>query len=145
METGERDASRLEPPPRVASAVAGAVAGGVLGGALGAGIGLAYSVIFMPNAELEGVLPFVIGMGGGAWIGAALGCFVVLRLSRADEAASTAKWVAALFVPAVVAGFFLGIAGEHVERSLFYVGLVVPPLVVAPMLARFLSLRAGGR
>lgn len=46
------------------------------GAATGAMLGLAYTTAFMPNAELEGVVPPVVG----AFAGAATGTFVALTV-----------------------------------------------------------------
>ena len=65
----------------------------MLGGGAGAGLGfllgMAYSQRFMPNAELEGVVPVAIGQLLGVWLGAVAGAWGLLNLMHRVAARST--------------------------------------------------------
>ncbi|MBD2728550.1 hypothetical protein H6G96_20065 [Nostoc sp. FACHB-892] len=63
---------------------------------LGGYLGIVYAKKFMPNAELEGVIPPFIGQVSGWWIGEVLGCWVALRLRRHSRANKTATMLAIL-------------------------------------------------
>jgi len=63
---------------------------------LGWHLGIAYSQKFMPNAELDGVIPPILGGFTGWWMGAVLGCWLGLRWRPYQEADKTATVLAAL-------------------------------------------------
>lgn len=83
------------------------------GAATGFSIGLAYVLILLPNAGLEGILPPALG----AMVGAAVGCFVELavlfkvpRLQR-DEI-TWVTWTAVVSLILGAGGFAVLRAGE---------------------------------
>jgi uncharacterized membrane protein YeaQ/YmgE (transglycosylase-associated protein family) len=71
-----------------------AVVGGLIGAValmnLGIYLGIAYVKNFMPNAELEGVIPPFIGYVAGWWIGEVVGCWLALRWRHHRKAGKTA-------------------------------------------------------
>ncbi|MFS0518948.1 hypothetical protein ACEYW6_30230 [Nostoc sp. UIC 10607] len=71
-----------------------AVAGGAIGAVvlmnLGVYLGIAYVKNFMPNAELEGLIPPFIGYFVGWWIGEVAGCWLALRWRNYRRAGKTA-------------------------------------------------------
>ena len=85
------------------------VVGGVAAGAAaGAFLGSAYTILFLPDAGLEGIVPPVVG----TFAGSAVGAFVVLaallkvpRLRR--EKAAAALGAAALLLVLGIAGFLV--------------------------------------
>ncbi|AFZ30845.1 hypothetical protein Glo7428_2333 [Gloeocapsa sp. PCC 7428] len=70
----------------------------VLGSLIGAGtliplglrLGIAYAQTFMPHAELDGLIPPILGGFVGWWMGSVLGCWLGLRWRRYREAHKTA-------------------------------------------------------
>lgn len=77
----------------------GAVGGGGAGAGLGFLLGMAYSERYMPNAELEGILPVVVGELVGVWLGAIVGTWVLLHLTH-QVAARTTGFLLAGALPA---------------------------------------------
>jgi hypothetical protein len=57
----------------------GSLIGAVTLVSLGTYLGVNYSKIFMPNAELEGLFPILLGVFLGWWIGEVMGCWLALR------------------------------------------------------------------
>ena len=89
-------------PPRVPDIEPGyltAGLGALLGGGAGAGLGfltgMAYSERYMPDAELEGIIPVVIGELLGVWLGAVAGVWIALNLMRRVAARPTGFLLAA--------------------------------------------------
>ena len=72
----------------------GAMLGGGGGAALGFLLGQAYSNRFMPSAELEGIVPVVIGELAGVWLGALLGTWAALAARHKVAAVSTSLLLA---------------------------------------------------
>ena len=88
------------------TAVFGSVSGSLLAGWLGLELGRWYVRWFMPFAELEGVFPLAVGLLGGVWIGAVLGCWLALRIRR-PAAARRAATTLGLVYPLGGAGWFV--------------------------------------
>ncbi|MBW4458281.1 MAG: hypothetical protein KME55_40015 [Nostoc indistinguendum CM1-VF10] len=86
-----------------------AVLGGVIGAVvlmnLGIYLGIAYVKNFMPNAELEGLLPPFIGSFVGWWIGEVTGCWLALRWRHYRKAGKTAKVLAIVTPLGIIAWF----------------------------------------
>jgi hypothetical protein len=138
-------AEEREPAGYIA-AVLGCVVGAALGLLIGVWLGSAYSNRFMPNAELEGLGPLIVGEALGIWFGGALGVFVALKLARRRSHAPTAALVvAALPTWAVVSlpSFFWLLQRlsdndfpDAIQVALPVVILAVPP----PLASRWLVL-----
>ena len=89
MSPTDLPARRAEIEPGYLAAGLGALLGGGAGAGLGFLLGMAYSQRFMPNAELEGVVPVAIGELLGLWLGAVGGAWAVLNLKNRVAARST--------------------------------------------------------
>lgn len=63
---------------------------------LGWQLGFFYARQFMPNAELEGLIPPILGGALGWWMGAVLGCWLALRWRACPKAGRTAALLASL-------------------------------------------------
>ncbi|MBD2102820.1 hypothetical protein H6F94_18360 [Leptolyngbya sp. FACHB-261] len=112
---------------------------GSLGGAfllclLGIELGRQYAMRFMPNAELEGLVPPTLGGAIGIWLGAVLGCWLLLRLCAQSQAGRTAWFLSGLVLLGLV-GFPVLLSFAPGSAALFMpiTGLW---LVVAALLAR---------
>lgn len=79
------------------TAILGSVGGSLLAGGLGSVVGGWYVDQYMPIAELDGVIPPALGLLGGAWCGAVLGCWLALRSRRTATATRVATILGALF------------------------------------------------
>jgi hypothetical protein len=88
-----------EPDPAYAAVAIGTCLGAGILGAAGLGLGGAYVDAFMPNAELEGVIPVAIGTGFGVWAGAVLGAWSGVTY-RAAPARKTTTWLVLAALPA---------------------------------------------
>jgi hypothetical protein len=117
--------------------------GGLVGAAafiaLGRFLGIAYAQQFMPNAELEGLIPLGIGIFLGGWIGEILGCWLCISFLRYQKAGSTAV-ILALLAPLGIGLFWFLLIGFAIGFSLpgfiFLAGLI---LFALPLLARVLA------
>lgn len=73
----------------VAATAAGATTGGLLG--------MAYVLLLMPNAGLEGILPFAFGVLLGAAVGCLMELAVLFKVPRLDRGQMTwVVWVGAV-------------------------------------------------
>jgi len=122
--------------------MAGSFVGGTVLGGMGLLFGMLWSERFMPNAELEGIVPLIVGVAAGAWIGPPLFVWLLLKLaSRAAAAPTAALLVAALPVWAIVSvPSFAWLSqksagdagpGRFVETVLLPLILLVPPAYVS--------------
>jgi len=126
----------------LAAALGGAV--GALGLMfLGFHLGITYVKTFMPNAELEGVIPPFLGVSAGWCIGETLGCWVSLHWQRCWGATQTARQLA-LLTPLgfIVYTLTLSIVSRMGEMSSDLIRLIVLVVIgftalVLPLLARF--------
>lgn len=118
----------------------GSLFGGGAGGGLGFWLGMSYSQRYMPDAELDGIIPVVIGELGGVWLGAVLGAWALLNLAH-KVAARTTGFLLAGALPAwgivSIPSFFWLIqqlAGDDVPDAL---EIVVPVMIlcIPPALA----------
>lgn len=109
-------------------------------------MGAAYSDRFMPNAELEGLGPVVVGAAVGLWLGGVAGVLFGLKSARRRAAAPTAALVAAAIPAWAVVSFpsFLWLvqrlAGDDVPDV---VALALPVLIMSippPLASRWLVL-----
>lgn len=62
------------------------VAAAIAGAGVGFGLGYAYAAMFMPNAELESIVPPVIGGGIGLVAGGSI-AIAAMRRARGDQEA----------------------------------------------------------
>jgi hypothetical protein len=88
------------------ASVVGTVGGGIGLSGLGAYLGSAYARRYMPNAGLEALLPFLVGLWGGYWIGTVSGAWAALRFCSYRARLATAALVgllAPLMYPALAA------------------------------------------
>ena len=84
-------------------AMAGSFVGGTVLGGLGLFLGMLWSERFMPNAELEAIVPVLVGAAVGAWAGPPLCVWILLKVGdRSAPAPTAALLVAALPVWALV-------------------------------------------
>lgn len=126
------------------AACTGTLSGALLLGALGVALGHTYVTYLMPYAELDALIPPVMGGLGGIWLGAALGCWIVLHWLGYPAAARTGCFLAAIFPFAAVAAFaVLSFGGARGVR------LATPPwlntavgLCLVAVLARAWALRS---
>lgn len=68
-----RDIVRAIPGRGILETIIGALVGAAVLGPIGAGVALPYASAFVPEAELEAVGIFVVGLAVGVWIGAVAG------------------------------------------------------------------------
>jgi MFS family permease len=80
------------------------------------GLGLVYVDRFMPFAELEGIVPPVLGGLGGAMVGAGVGTWLALKM-RGYERSGWSGTIAAVLAPFVL-GAALAPANGFLERLL---------------------------
>ncbi|MBE9007890.1 hypothetical protein IQ259_23210 [Fortiea sp. LEGE XX443] len=86
---------------------------------LGGYLGMAYLNNFMPNAELEGIFPPLIGQFLGWWIGEVLGCWLALRWQNYRKVNKTAKLLAMLTPIGIILWVVISIfAFQLLNRSL---------------------------
>lgn len=78
------------------AAVVGSFIGAVTLLYLGGYLGMVYLNNFMPNAELEGIFPPLIGQFFGWWIGEVFGCWLALRWQNHKKVNQTTKLLAML-------------------------------------------------
>jgi len=100
------------------AAAVGAVAGGAILFALGFVLGILYVDRFMPNAELEGIVPPFFGGAGAAAIGIALGTWIALRVRKHERAGVTGIWTGVLALPVGFGALFLSeVVADEVIRG----------------------------
>ena len=118
--------------------MAGSFVGGTVLGGLGLFLGMLWSERFMPNADLEGIVPLLVGAAAGAWVGPPLCVWILLKVGdRSAPAPTAALLVAALPVWALVSvPSFTWLMqrtagdagpGRFVETFLLPLILLVPP------------------
>ncbi|MBD2495668.1 hypothetical protein [Nostoc sp. FACHB-280] len=78
------------------AAIIGSVIGAVPLLYLGGYLGREYVIKFMPNAELDGIIPPLMGQFLGWWIGEVLGCWIALRWQNYRKVNKTVKLLAIL-------------------------------------------------
>ncbi|MCC5637905.1 hypothetical protein LC593_19100 [Nostoc sp. CHAB 5844] len=78
------------------AAITGSFIGAVSLLYLGGHLGMFYVKNFMPNAELEGIFPPLVGQFLGWWIGEVLGCWLALRWQNYRKINKTVKLLAML-------------------------------------------------
>ncbi|MBW4639097.1 MAG: hypothetical protein KME05_12835 [Gloeocapsa sp. UFS-A4-WI-NPMV-4B04] len=145
-----RRRSRNHQDGYLAAAIGGAI-GAVALMILGQHLGIAYVKMFMPNAELEGVIPPSIGAFIGWWLGSALGCWLCLLGGRYQQAKRTAILLLVLTPLGIICWMFayvsflnwvsgtmtdLEVVQLQLRLRLLSIGLMV---VAIPLLARFLT------
>lgn len=127
------------------ASVVGTVVGGIGLGSLGAYLGSEYARRYIPKADLKALLPLLIGLGGGYWIGTVFGAWVALRFRSYRARLATAALV--------------GLLGPLLYPALAAVLSVIPvdgtqlPSMIAPVLglagigaaARAIALRFSSR
>ncbi len=123
------------------AAVLGGATGAVALMNLGKYLGTAYGRQFMPNAELEGLIPVAIGWIGGWWVGEVLGCWLVLHWLAYRDARLTATWLAGLTPFGMISLLFLlqKINPENQQLRPLIIGLIV---IALPLVARLLTTRS---
>ena len=129
----------------LAAALGGAI-GGVTLIILGWHLGIAYVKMFMPNAELEGIIPPLIGAFIGWWLGSVLGCWLCLLWGRYQQAKRTAILLLVLIPLGILCWLFilnwLTVIGEaqvlQIQSKLtqITIGFTV---IALPLVARFLT------
>ena len=82
------------------------VAGVAAGAVAGAFLGSAYTILLLPNAGLEGIVPPVVGTFAGSAVGAFVALAALLKVPRPQrEHAAAAFGVAAVLLVLGIAGF----------------------------------------
>ncbi|MBD2450597.1 hypothetical protein H6G76_26395 [Nostoc sp. FACHB-152] len=84
------------------AAIIGSLIGAVVLLYVGGYLGMIYVNNFMPNAELDGIVPPLIGQFLGWWVGEVLGCLVVLRWLNYRKVNQTVKLLAMLTPIAII-------------------------------------------
>jgi len=133
------------------AAALGGATGAVALMILGQHLGIAYVRKFMPNAELEGIFPPLIGMFTGWWLGSVLGCWLCLLWGHYLGAKRTATLLLVLTPIGIVCwlftyvGFLNWVSGtlsdlevvQLPERlRVISIGFMV---IALPLVARFLT------
>ena len=129
-----------------AAALGGAI-GAVALMILGRHLGIAYVQMFMPNAELEGIIPPLIGAFIGWWLGSALGCWLCLLSGRYQGAKRTATLLLVLTPLGILCWLFTlnwlrSVIGEaevlqiQTKLTQITIGFMV---IALPLVARFLT------
>ena len=118
--------------------------GALLGAGAGTGLGLllgtSYSSRFMPDAELEGIVPVVIGSLAGLWLGAIAGAWMLLALSHKVGPRPTALLLAGALpawgIVSLPSFFWLSqqLAGDKGLPNFLAIALPVLILAVPPAL-----------
>ncbi|WP_066375208.1 MULTISPECIES: hypothetical protein [unclassified Anabaena] len=80
--------------PGYFAAVIGSFIGGIALLNLGEYLGNSYVKNFLPNAELDGIIPPVLGQFMGWWVGAVFGCWLALRWQNYRKSKKTASLLA---------------------------------------------------
>lgn len=107
------------------AAIIGSLIGAVSLLYLGGYLGMFYLKTFMPNAELEGIFPPLIGQFLGWWIGEVLGCWLALRWQNYRKVNKTAKLLAILTPIGIILWVVVSIfAFQLLNRSLSDVEIV---------------------
>jgi hypothetical protein len=118
---------------------------------LGQHLGIAYVIKFMPNAELEGIIPPLIGAFIGWWLGSVLGCWLCLLWGRYQRAKRTAILLLVLTPLGILCWMFTYVAFlnwvsgtlsdlEVVQLQERLRAISIGFLVIAlPLVARFLT------
>jgi hypothetical protein len=101
------------------TAAFGSLIGAITLGSLGTYLGINYTKFFMPNAELEGVIPPLLGAFLGWWIGEVMGCWLALRWRGYRKPKKTAILLTSL----TPFGIFLWMVIHPVISNLFRGGL----------------------
>jgi hypothetical protein len=127
--------------PGYAAAGAGSLIGGGAGAGLGFWLGMEYAERFMPNAELEVIVPIAIGELVGVWLGAVLGTWALLNLTQKVAARSTGYLLAgalpAWAIVSIPSFFWLiqqltdGAIPTFVQVAIPVVALCIPPALAA--------------
>ncbi|BBD59247.1 hypothetical protein NIES2109_20300 [Nostoc sp. HK-01] len=133
------------------AAIIGSLIGAVALLYLGGYLGRIYVIKFMPNAELEGLIPPVIGQFIGWWIGEVIGCWLALRWQNHRKVNKTVKllailtpigiilWlVAFIFISQLLNSYFSDLEMLLLQNQIrpISVGLLI---MVLAWLARFLT------
>lgn len=119
----------------------GAFVGGGTGTALGLLFGNFYSARYMPNAELEGIVPVIIGTMAGVWFGAVAGAWTLLALTHKVAARSTGFLLAGALpawgIVSLPSFFWLTqrLAGDEGLPNFLAVAVPVVILCIPPALA----------
>ena len=114
---------------------------------LGWHLGIAYVINFMPNAELEGIIPPLIGAFIGWWLGSVLGCWLGLLWGRYQGAKRTATLLLVLTPLGILCWLFTlnwltrviseaGVAQIQSKLTQITIGFMV---IALPLMARFLT------
>lgn len=99
------------------AAAFGSLIGSITLGALGVYLGTNYTKFFMPNAGLEGLLPVLLGVFLGWWIGEVMGCCLALRWLHYRKPKQTTKLLTVLtpfgiflwmFISPIISNLFRG-------------------------------------
>lgn len=72
------------------TAIIGSLMGAFLLLNIGGSLGMRYVENFMPNAEIEAMIPPLLGQFIGWWLGEVLGCWLALRWRNVKDAKKTA-------------------------------------------------------
>ncbi len=64
-------------------------AGALIVGRIGVAVGQRYAELYMPYAEIGGLVPPLLGAGLGAWLGAILGCWAAIVLAKSGALKGT--------------------------------------------------------
>ncbi len=133
------------------AAASGGAIGAVVLMILGHHLGIAYVKMFMPNAELEGIIPPLIGAFIGWWLGSVLGCWLCLLWGRYQGAKRTATLLLVITPLGIIGWMFayvsflnwssgtmtdLEVVQLQVRLRLISIGFMV---VALPLMARFLT------
>lgn len=78
------------------AAIIGSLIGAIALLHLGGYLGMTYVNNFMPSAELDGLIPPLIGQFLGWWVGEVIGCWLALRWQNYRKVNQTAKLLAML-------------------------------------------------
>jgi hypothetical protein len=78
------------------ASVVGTVVGGIGLGSLGAYLGSAYARRYIPSADLAALVPLLVGLWGGYWIGTVFGAWAALRFRSYRARIATAALVGLL-------------------------------------------------
>lgn len=110
---------------------------------VGAGVfvGIAYVGAFMPNAELEGVVPPVVGGGLGSIAGAFVALAVLFKVRRVEREWATMLGVVAAALMVVGSLGYLGTRGGQSADVLYVLAALLPlGVLLALMIGSSLAL-----